>query len=186
MDLQTRRVHVLKSTENIDGQGYCFSNTPMWSPNGKWILFSCEDGGFITDVRGTSLRDLKLGTDQEGNAYPVSWVGNSCVLYLLSHSNGSSLVHDSNEVLLFKLQTSQSQNPASLMALPSWSDTGLREASDSAFILESPAGKTIETNGKEWTFPATRQVFSGYYSWRSPAAHILGGWTPSSIPAECK
>jgi Tol biopolymer transport system component len=118
MDLQTRKVRVLKSTENINGQGFCFTNTPMWSSDGKWILFSCEDGGFITDVHGTTLRDLKLGTDQEANASPVSWVGNSCVLYSQSHSNGSSLDHDSDEVFLFNLQTSQSQNPTSLMAFP--------------------------------------------------------------------
>jgi hypothetical protein len=72
------------------------------------------------------------------------------------------------------------------MPFPSWTATGLREASDSAFILESSDGKIIETHGKKWTFPTARLEFNGLYSWRAPAAHIIGGWQPSSIPRECE
>jgi Tol biopolymer transport system component len=186
MDLQTRKVRVLKSTENIDGQGFCFANTPMWSPDGKWILFSCENGGFITDAQGTTLRDLKLGLDQGANTSPVSWVGNSCVLYSQSHSNGSSLVHDSDEVYLFNLKTSLSQNPASLMAFPKWSVAGLREASNSAFIRQLNTGIFIETKDKQRMFPEIKRTINEYNSWKAPAAHIIGGWQPSSIPPECK
>ena len=82
MDLQSRKVRVLKATENIDGQGLCFANSPMWSPDGKWILFNCENGAFVTDAQGISLRDLKLGTDEDALTSAVSWVGNRCVLYL--------------------------------------------------------------------------------------------------------
>ncbi len=186
MDLQTRKVRVLKSTENINGQGFCFANTPMWSPDGKWILFSCEDGGFITDVRGTTLRDLKLGTDQGANASPVSWVGNSCILYSQSHSNGSSLVHDSDEAFLFNLQTSQSQNPALLMTFPKWSVAGLREASGSAFIRQIDTSIFIETNDKQRIFPEIKHSINERNSWKAPAAHIIGEWKPSSIPPDCK
>jgi hypothetical protein len=185
MDLQTRKVRVLKSTENIDGQGYCFSNTPMWSPDGKWILFSCESGGFITDARGTTLRDLKLGTDQEADASPVSWVGNSCVLYV-QNINATPGDYDGDEALLFNLHTSKSQNPASLMTFPNRSVAGLTEASDSAFIRRTRSGRFIETNGKKWEFPEIKRILKNRYSWRAPSAHILSGWKPSSIPPECK
>jgi len=186
MDLQSRKVRVLKATENIDGQGLCFANSPMWSPDGKWILFNCEDGAFVTDTQGDSLRDLKLGTDQDAETSAVSWVGNSCVLYLQSHTTNGSLDPSKDEVLLYDLRTSSSWKPASKMRFPSWIATGLREATDSAFILESSAGKTIETSGKEWTFPATRMEFNGYYSRRAPAAQIISGWQPSLIPRECE
>jgi Tol biopolymer transport system component len=82
MYLNSRRVRVLKATENIDGEGFCFANSPMWSPDGKWILFNCENGAFVTDAQGISLRDLKLGTDEDALTSAVSWVGNRCVLYL--------------------------------------------------------------------------------------------------------
>lgn len=186
MDLRSRRVRVLKSTENIDGQGLCFANSPMWSPDGKWILFNCEDGAFVADAQGVNLRDLKLGTDKDALTSAVSWVGNNCVLYLQSHTTNGSLDPDKDEALLFNLRTSSSLKPGSNIPFPGSIVTGLREASDSALILESSAGKTIETNGKEWTFPATRLEFNGYYSWTAPAAHIIGGWQPSSIPRDCE
>ncbi len=185
MDLLSRKVRVLKSTENIDGQGLCFANSPKWSPDGKWILFNCEDGAFVTDARGTSLRDLKLGTDGDAQTSAVSWVGNSCVLYLQSHTTNGSLDTSKDEVLLFSLRTSISSKPTSKMPFPNWIATGLQEASDSAFILLSDTGKTIETRGKEWTFPVTRQDFDGYTPLIWPAAHIIADWKPSSIPREC-
>jgi hypothetical protein len=186
MDLRSRKVRVLKSTENIEGQGSCFANSPKWSPDGKWILFNCEDGAFVTDARGASLRDLKLGTDRDAETSAVSWVGNGCVLYLQSHTTNGSIDPSKDEVLLFSLQTSVSSKPASKMPFPNWIATGLQEASDSAFILASSTGKTIETSGKEWAFPATRKDFDGYTPLIWPAAHIIGGWQPSSIPRECQ
>jgi len=186
MDLQSRKVRVLKSTENIEGQGSCFASSPRWSPDGKWILFNCEDGAFVTDARGASLRDLKLGTDGDAQTSAVSWAGNSCVLYLQSHTTNGSLDPSKDEVLLFSLRTSISSKPTSKMPFPNWTATGLQEASDSAFILLSDTGKTIETSGKEWTFPVTRQDFDGYTPLMWPAAHIIADWKPSSIPRECE
>jgi Tol biopolymer transport system component len=186
MDLRSHKVRVLKATENIDGEGLCFANSPMWSPDGRWILFNCENGAFVTDTRGISLRDLKLGTDQDAETSAVSWVGDGCVLYLQSHTTNGSRDPSKDEVLLLNLRTSSSSKPASKMPLPNWIATGLQEASDSAFILQSSAGKTIETSGKEWTFPATRLDFDGYTPLVWPAARIIGGWKPSSIPRECE
>src|SRR5271157_4255731 len=78
-DIASHTIRILKSTTNIVEQGACSEWNPMWSPDGKWILFNCEDGAFITDAQGTTLRDLKLGTDKEALTSAVSWVGNGCV-----------------------------------------------------------------------------------------------------------
>jgi hypothetical protein len=158
----------------------------MWSPDGKWILFNCEDGAFISDVHGTTLRDLKPGTDQEAATYAVSWVGNGCVLYVQSHTDASSLDQKRDGIRLLNLRTSKSQISAVLPKLPKQSLTGLRESSDEIAIMESSSGVAIETREKVWTFPEIEQVLNGYRSRRAPAAHIIGGWKPSSIPPECK
>lgn len=186
MDLHSGKVRVLKATENIEGQGSCFANSPKWSPDGKWILFNCEDGAFVTDARGLSLRDLKLGTDTDAETSAVSWVGKSCVLYLQSHTTNGFLDPSKDEVLLFNLRTLSSSKPALRMRFPNWIATGLQEASDSAFILQSSSGKTIETSGKEWILPATRLDFDGYTPLVWPTAHIIANWKPSSIPRECE
>lgn len=185
MSLETRKVSVLKSTENIGGEGLCFANTPMWSPDGKWILFNCENGAFITDVGGTTIRELKLGTEKNTMAYATSWVGNSCIL-TVQNIEVQPDNNESEEVLVFSLHTSQSRSPAALFASPKWTVTGLIEASESAFIHRSDSGISIETNEKTWSFPKIQQEFMERYSWRAPAAHIIGGWHPSSIPQECK
>jgi Tol biopolymer transport system component len=186
MDFPSRKIRVLESTENIDGQGLCFANSPMWSPDGTRILFNCEDGAFVTDARGASLRDLKLGTDKDALTSAVSWVGNGCVLYLQSHTTNGSLDPSKDEVLLFDLQTSSSSKFAPAMLFPGKIVSGLREASDLALVRESSAGKTIETTGKEWILPATRLDFDGYTPLISPAAHIIANWKPSSIPSGCR
>lgn len=185
-DIASHKIRVLKSTTNIDGQGACSEWNPMWSPDGKWISFNCEDGAFITDARGTTLRALKLGTDSEALTSAVSWVGNGCVLYVQSHTNASTPDQGRDGIRLFNLRTSESRISNVLPALPKQSLAGLRESSDEAAIMQSSSGIAIETLGKVWTFPDIEQVFSGYHSRRAPAAHIIGGWRPSSIPHECE
>lgn len=180
MDLRTRKVRVLKSTENIDGQGFCFANKPTWSPNGKWILFNCEDGALITDARGTTLRDLKLGTNKDASTYAVSWVGNGCILYVqgVGAQNDNSY---SDVALLFSLSTSKSENLSSWLAFPKWPVAGLIDASDSSFIRRTESTLNIETSGKNWSVPEDTQT-----SWKGIPAHVVGGWPPSSIPLECR
>lgn len=187
-DISSQKIRVLKSTTNIDGQGECSEWNPSWSPDGKWILFNCENGAFITDVQGTTLRNLKLGTDQDALTSAVSWVGNRCILYGQSHTTNGSLDPSKDEVLLYNLQTAASQKPESRMPFPDWIVTGLLEASDAAFVLESSASddKIIETSVKKWELPSTRLDFNGFTPLVAPAAHILGGWHPSSIPHGCE
>ena len=185
MNLQTRKVRVLKSTENIGGEGPCFANNPSWSPDGKWILFNCENGAFITDVGGTTLRELKPKTGQNFISYATSWVGNGCVLTLQSVKDQSDNA-TSEQILLFNLHNSQSQSPAALFASPGGNITGMIEASESAFILRVESGISIEVNGKKWEFPEIKKEFKEQYSWRNPPAHILGGWRSASIPHDCE
>jgi hypothetical protein len=185
-DIASHKIRVLKSTEKIDGQGACSEWNPMWSPDGKWILFNCEDGAFITDARGTSLRDLKLGTDREALTAAVSWVGNGCVLYVQSHTDASNLNQRRDGIRLFNLHKSDSQISPGLPVLPKESLAGLRESSDEAAIMQSGSGVAVETRGKVWTFPEIEYEFDGYRSRRAPAAHIIGGWRPSSIPPGCE
>jgi len=185
-DIASHKIQVLKSTTNIDGQGECSEWNPMWSPDGKWILFNCEDGAFITDARGTTLRDLKLGTDEDAGTSAVSWVGNGCVLYVQSHTDASSLNRERDGIRLFSLRTSESQISTALPAFPKESLAGLRESSDEAAIMESSSGVAIKTREKVWTFPEIERVFDGYHSRRATAAHVIGGWQPSAIPPECK
>lgn len=185
-EIASHETRVLKSTTNIDGQGECSEWNPMWSPDGKWILFNCEDGAFITDARGTTLRDLKMGTDSEAGTSAVSWVGNGCVLYMQSHRDASSLNQERDGIRLFNLRTSESRIFTVIPILPKESLAGLRESSDEASIMQSSSGVAIETREKVWTFPEIEQVFDGYHSRKAPAAHVIGGWQPSSIPPECK
>lgn len=186
LELASGKLTVLNATNNIDGNGPCSESDPQWSPDGKWILFNCEDGAFITDALGKSLRDLKLGTDPEASTSAVSWVGNGCVLYVQSHTGATSPENEPDEIRLLNLRKSKSQISTVLPALPKQSLTGLRESSDDAAIMESSSGVTIETRGKVWVFPEIEQEFDGYVSHEAPAAHVIGGWRTTSIPHECE
>jgi Tol biopolymer transport system component len=184
MNLKTRSIQILKSTGNIDGQGPCSEEHPMWSPDGKWILFNCEDGALITDVQGKTLRDLKLEPEGDWRTGAVSWFGNGCVLYSRTPEINGSLNLEGDEVRLLNLHTNQVQDPKTVFAFPNRSVSGLIEASDDAFIRWSNDGEklAIETRETKWLFPNAQypRVTDG------ASAHVLGGWLPAEIPIECK
>ena len=156
----------------------------MWSPDGKWILFNCEDGAFITDAQGKTLRDLKLEPEGDWGTGAVSWLGNSCVLYTRTPETDGHYNYEGTEARLLNLHTNQSQDPKTLIDFPKRSVSGLIEASDAVFIRESDDGEKleIETSGKKWSFPNAQSphVTDG------ASAHVHGGWQASQIPSECK
>jgi hypothetical protein len=184
MDLITKIILIIKSTKKLDGVGTCSENHPMWSPNGKWILFNCEDGAFLTDAQGKTLRDLKLEPEGNWGTGAVSWMGNSCILYTRTPSKDSAYNFEGDEVELLNLNTNKSQNPNKVFEFPKRSVAGLIEASDSAFIRMSNDWREldIETSGKKWSFPYAQSKFVT----NGASAHVLGGWTPTEIPSECK
>ena len=182
MDLATRKVRVLHSTTKIDGQGPCFANDPMWSPDGKWILFNCEDGAFITDAQGAELRGLKWGTDRDASSYAVSWVGNGCVLYARVVDAAPGVhYYDAAEALLFNWHTGKSQSPKPLPGFAKRSVAGLQEASPSAVIRRTDKELAIETDEKTWSFPESMWTRS-----KPPAAHLLESWPSDHIPTGCE
>lgn len=184
MNLASHKIRILKSTNNIDGNGPCSENHPMWSPDGKWILFSCEDGAFIVNAQGKTLRDLKLEPDGNWGTGAVSWFGNSCVLYIRTPDTGERYNRDHDELRLLNLLTNEAQEPRSLPDFPKRSIPGLIEASDGAFIrlASNYNDLVIETDGKTWKFPYAQapRVIDG------ASAHVLEGWKPKQIPSQCK
>jgi WD40 repeat protein len=173
VDIASRQVRILKSTTNIDGEaeGLCFANTPMWSANGKWIFFSCEDGAFITDAGGKTLRPLKIGSDEKPWTTGIGWVGENCVLYVQAVDGGRD---DTYEVRLLNLRTSQTQDATSVLPGLHGAVSGLIEASELAKVRRTPSGLQIESETKAWTLPVGSH------------AHLLGGWTTAHLPAMCK
>jgi hypothetical protein len=114
----------------------------------------------------------------------ISWVGNSCILYTRTPSKEGAYNHEGDEVRLLNLNTNQSQGAKSLLTFPQKTVAGLIEASDAASIRQSNDGEelVIETNGKGWMFPNAEypRITDG------ASAHVLGGWSATEIPKECK
>ncbi len=184
MNLKNKRIRILKSTTNIDGEGECAETHPMWSPDGKWILFNCEDGAFITNAQGKTLRDLKLEPEGDWGTGAVSWLGNSCVFYTRTPETDGHYNYEGDEIRLLNLHTNQVQDPKMLVDFPKGSVSGLIEASDTVFIRYGNDWKEllIETPGKKWEFPNAQapRVTDG------ASAHVLSGWLQAEIPSECK
>jgi dipeptidyl aminopeptidase/acylaminoacyl peptidase len=92
MAVQGRIVRILKSTT---GKGACFTDFPLWSPDGARILFSCDAGTGVTDQSGTrqlDVEDAMEGPPQEKGtdtsmARALAWVGNNDILFTRSRSN---------------------------------------------------------------------------------------------------
>jgi hypothetical protein len=173
VDTLSRQTRVLASTTNIKGEaeGPCFSNTPIWSPNGKWILFSCEDGGFITEMSGKNLRLLNMGSDEEPWSAAIGWLGDTCVLYVEAVDGAKD---DTYDVRLLNLQTAKTQDASGLVSFLHGEVSGLTEASESAKVRRTKSGLQIETATTAWTLPTGSH------------AHILDGWTTGKLPPTCK
>jgi hypothetical protein len=176
-DFATGKTHLLKSTENIDGQGPCSESSPIWSPDGKWILFNCEAGAFITDLSGTTLRAIKVASGERFDGYVVSWVGKNCLLYSQSIDAPPNAPPTNDQSKLLNLRTLESQPLATLLTFPLDTVKGLEELSESAAIRRIPSGSGsslfVETKGADWRFP-------------SPvSAHVLSGWSYAHVPKGC-
>jgi hypothetical protein len=184
MDLRGHFIKILKSTTDIDGQGECSESDPMWSPDGKWILFNCEDGAFITDIQGKTLRNLKLEPEGDWGTGAVSWVGNGCVLYTRTPQLQGSWNHDGDELRLLNLHTNKAEDAKRLMNLPNLKISGLIEASDRALIRQSNSGDElfIETSKKMWEFPNAQALRTT----NGASAHVIGGWSSNIEPRECE
>ena len=170
VNLRDDSVRVLQSTTNIERQGLCFANTPLWSPDGKRILFSCEDGAAITDAQGSTVQQLQMGTDEKPWTTAISWVGNRCVLYVQGTDGGRP---DTFEPRLLNLQTSKSHDATTILQMPGTVFAGLTEASDVVTIRRTPS-LLVQTAIKKWALPEDAHV------------HILRGWSQSSIPIDCQ
>jgi hypothetical protein len=177
VDLGSGKVRVLKSTENVDGQGPCDVGAPIWSPDGKWIIFNCDSGVFITDSAGMSLRPVKKDKKERLMASPITWVGNQCILYLQGSDGSPYDPKVVEEAGLLNLQTSEVQGTGILFTFPPDAVDGLAEASESALVRRKSWGSGyssyVETKGSRWRFPS------------SVAVHALGGWSYSTIPQGC-
>jgi len=176
MDLATRKVRILKSTEKID-QYPCYTNSPRWSPNGKRILFACEDGSLLTDAAGTSLTELNLAIDKDGDAVAVNWVGDNCILFFgtkVRPAPGPDLPEDLH---LFNLKTSKTLSQRQIFSAPFESLNSLSEATDRAILrryFTGTPGVILETSGSTWKFPSDTPV------------HLLDGWKQNEIPSDCR
>jgi len=173
VDTSIGQVRVIKSTMQIAGEaeGPCFSNSPLWSHDGKRILFNCEDGAFITDASGSAILDLRMGTDQKPWTSAIGWIGKSCVLYVQATDGGSD---ETYEAELLNLHTSKSQDATAILPGLHNPVSGLMEASATVKVRRTPAGLQIETPTKTLTLP------------KGSTAHVLGGWKTPGIPHDCE
>ena len=149
----------------------CFANTPLWSANGKWILFSCEAGGFISNVGGTTLRTLNIGTDERPWAVAIGWVGTNCVLYVQALDGNRD---DTYEARLLNLKTSETQEASAALPMLQGTVAGLMEASAAAKVRRTTSGIEIKTNLKTWTLS------------KGSHADVVGGWTTGALPRDCE
>lgn len=121
MDLSTGRVRIVSSTLDIDGTVDWLSS-PLWSPDGRDILFeSVPDVGITTPTRHT-VRDLAseltagLRQPDDSGTYLLGWVGKSCFAYtFFSGETGKPLAAPGAYVL--SLETGRHRPLADLLHL---------------------------------------------------------------------
>ncbi len=181
IDLATGKIQVLKATSNIDGNGPCSESDPQWSPDGKWILFNCEDGAFITDARGRALRDLKITSDSlSGSA--VGWVGTHCVLYEQVPEQQGHFEFEHEALKVLELNSMRSIDAGKMLSWFHIQEGGIQRASGAAIIQQTNSSLVVATRKREWVLPLERDR-------REPqtvAGQLLTGWDVNSIPDVCR
>lgn len=170
LNITTGAMHVIPSTTNVDGKGPCLANTPMWSPDGSQIVFNCEKGSAITVPDGSKLRMLATGTAQKPWSAVIGWVGNHCVLYVQAAGADS---HDTYEVRLLNLGSSETQDATGLVTQQRAKIAGLSEVSSDGAISRT-SEVTIHTPFNHWVLP------------KDSPAHLLSGWSRDSVPQPCR
>lgn len=85
MKVSNRGVQTVDPTAGLGG---CFTSSPLWSPDGLRVLFSCGDGGLLANSDGTHLLDLSdtmAGPPPDksmSSTSPLMWLGNDTILFL--------------------------------------------------------------------------------------------------------
>jgi hypothetical protein len=169
MEVATRQVHIVKSTTSVAGKGPCYTNTPLWSPDGSYILYSCESGFAITPTDGSSVRKLDAGTENRPWTAAIGWLGRRCVLYVQARDGASN----DTEVRYLSLVTNQSQDARPLLTRQRAQIAGLLEASSDAAISRT-SEVTIHSQSSVWVLP------------NDAPAHLLTSWSRADIPSGCR
>jgi len=170
MNIVTGAMRVVPSTTDVNGKGPCYANTPMWSPDGSQIVFSCETGSAITASDGSKLQMLATGTAQKPWSAVIGWMGNRCVIHVQAAGAES---HDTYEVRWLNLGNSETQDASGLVTRQRAKIAGLSEVSSDAAISRT-AQVTIRTPFNHWVLP------------KDSPAHLLGGWPPNTVPQHCR
>ena len=170
LNIVSGAVHVVPSTTNVEGNGPCYATTPMWSPDGSEIVFSCETGSAIATPDGSKLQMLAIGTEQKPWSTVIGWLGSRCVLYVRA-ANADS--HDTYEVRLLNLGNSETQDATGLVTQQRAKIAGLSEGSSDAAISRA-SQVTIHTPFNHWVLPKNSPV------------HLLGGWPRNTVPQPCR
>jgi WD40 repeat protein len=163
-------VRVVPSTINVAGKGPCYSNTPMWSPDGSQVVFNCETGAAITSSDDTKLRMLPTATDQKPWSAVIGWLGSHCVLYVQAADVTS---YDTYDLRWLNLGNSQTQDASDLATRQRAKLGGLTEVSGDAAISRT-SQVAIHTQFNHWVLP------------RDSPAHLLGGWPRHTVPPLCR
>lgn len=150
IDLASHRIHTLKSTTNIDGQGPAFANNPQWSPDGKQILLSFETGAAITDAEGEKLWNIsdQLGTEGWSNA--VGWLGPGCVVYIAGKD-----VQDARRspARVLQLGKRTSSDMSGLIGVSKEAVTNLVAVSPQVRVRRDGDQLVVESGRSRWTIP---------------------------------
>ena len=177
LDLRTLKPRVLKATNNIDGEGPCSESDPKWSPDGKWILFNCETGAFLTNVAGTVLRDLKIDPS-DGYSSAIGWVGGNCVLYEQTPESD----RNAERHFLLNLATGRSVDAAAPLRFPKKEVVGLMQMSSDTIVFKPGGSVVVAVAGKTLVLPAPE---NGQLPATS-SAQVEDGWPASQIPDDCR